>query len=114
MPSGALVGHPVSVETRRKIADSRRRSDNSQWKGETAGYSAKHTWLWRNMTKTGTCTNCGAVRKTEWANVSGEYHHDPADYVELCVPCHRRRDLARYRAAGTGRFANLTHLEVKG
>ena len=29
---------------------------------------------------------------THWANVSGEYRRDRADYVELCIACHWEQD----------------------
>lgn len=98
--SAARMGHIVSPETREKIAATRRGSANAAWKGEAAGYAAKHVWLHRNVTKVGVCSNCHQVRKTEWANISGTYRRSPDDYQELCPPCHRRRDIARRRAKG--------------
>lgn len=102
-----LVGHnnrgkclgPPSAETRQKIAATKIGPLNPGWKGEDAGYAAIHNWLHRNRTKAGICERCGAERHTEWANLSGLYKRDFADYVELCAPCHRRFDYARARIA---------------
>jgi hypothetical protein len=55
-------------------------------------YSAIHKWLSRNRPKTGTCQDCGVEGRTEFANVSGEYRRSMDDYVEVCRPCHRKRD----------------------
>lgn len=51
-----------------------------------------HNWIARRKTKTGRCSECGAERYTEWANVSGEYRYDVDDFIELCKPCHCRLD----------------------
>lgn len=73
---------------------------NGQWKGESAGYAAKHHWVRKHAVRTGTCSECGGTPEpgrggrasTEWANVSGEYLRDLDDYLELCVPCHKAYD----------------------
>lgn len=40
------------------------------------------------------CENCGTEesKKFEWANISGEYKLDRADWARLCCKCHRRYD----------------------
>ena len=75
------------------------------WKGEDATYNAKHRWIHKHWEKTGQCEQCGAQplprpgtrlkMATQWANLSGEYHRDRADWQELCVSCHRKLDYAR-------------------
>jgi len=71
---------------------------NHQWAGDKAGYMAVHAWVRKHFPKTG-CQHCGATdRKTQWANISGEYRRDRDDWIELCVPCHKKYDLARVRA----------------
>lgn len=66
------------------------------WKGEQAGYYAKHIWLRRHY-KAEKCEDCGAVPpvKLEFANISGEYKRDRSDYRVLCHTCHMRRDFDR-------------------
>ena len=78
--------------------------DHPQWKGEDAGYMAVHNWLRRNREKTGICDECGEVRRTDWANISGRYLRDAGDYRELCRGCHVVFD-GRERDPSTGRFA---------
>jgi hypothetical protein len=105
-------GQPLSPEHRQKVADAltgkkhdaeRRRKNalapkprgpvNGRWRGDEAGYGAKHGWRVRNRPKAGFCADCGAEDKTEWANISGEYRReDESDWIELCLSCHRRRD----------------------
>lgn len=74
---------------------------DSMWLGNDASYNAKHRWIQKHWKKTNICSHCliKAVpfgrRKygTEWANISGLYDRDDkADWVELCVACHRKFD----------------------
>jgi hypothetical protein len=67
---------------------------NPLWKGEFVGYSALHSWLNRHYPKTGICEHCGADgKRTEYANLNEhQYARNRADYVELCVACHRALD----------------------
>lgn len=75
------------------------------WKGDKAGYITVHGWLYRHFPKSGTCEKCGAhvgterYRGTEYANLSGEYHRDRDDFLELCIPCHRKFDHAKNRGS---------------
>ena len=67
---------------------------NGAWKGESAGYAAKHKWLDRNFGRPRKCENCGTekAKKFEWANISGKYHREREDYKCLCTSCHRKMD----------------------
>lgn len=78
---------------------------NHKWKGENASYSAKHYWVNRKLGKPRECSSCGTkkAKKYEWANLSGEYKRDLADYIRLCVSCHRRMDGHGYKAWETRR-----------
>jgi hypothetical protein len=94
-----LIDSPESSENRRR-ARKLRGPEHPNWKGDTVGYFALHAWLERNKPRTGICGQCGSRPEpkkrnvaTEWANVSGEYRRDLNDYIELCVPCHKRRDM---------------------
>jgi hypothetical protein len=46
----------------------------------------------RHFGRSNVCASCGAERKTEWSNISGEYRRERDDWEELCVPCHRKKD----------------------
>jgi hypothetical protein len=93
------IDSPESSENRRR-ARKLRGSEHPNWKGDAVGYFALHAWLERNKPRTGICGQCGSKPEskkrtvaTEWANVSGEYRRDLDDYIELCVSCHKRRDM---------------------
>jgi len=63
------------------------------WKGDGAGYHAKHIWLTKTYGRGKTCEECGIVgRRLHWANISGEYKRNRTDYRELCPSCHKKFD----------------------
>lgn len=63
------------------------------WKGDAAGYRAKHTYMSKHYPKSGTCESCGKSGYTEYALIKGrEYSRDRQDYQELCRPCHNSYD----------------------
>lgn len=56
-------------------------------------YSAVHEHLRVHHPKSGECQKCHARRHTEYALIHGKtYSRNRLDYLELCVPCHRRYD----------------------
>jgi hypothetical protein len=57
-------------------------------------YGAIHTWLNRQNPRTGRCEWCArTTRKTHYASAShARYTYNRADWLELCVPCHRAFD----------------------
>jgi hypothetical protein len=57
-------------------------------------YGAIHKHLQKHFRKAGQCVRCERTDcRTEFALISGrEYSRDREDYLELCVPCHRRYD----------------------
>ena len=76
------------------------------WKGDKAGYVAKHTSIVKNYGKAFKCQNidCKYPRKVgrifmnkpkryEWANISGLYKRSIDDYLQLCPSCHRKWDM---------------------
>ena len=68
--------------------------DNSNWKGDNAGYTSKHDWIKRWYGRPNLCDHCGTedAKKFEWANISGEYKRDRTDWYRLCTRCHRKFD----------------------
>lgn len=58
------------------------------------GYHATHAWVRSRMGKPVGCEHCGTKenRRYEWANVSGEYKRETADWLRLCKPCHYKFD----------------------
>lgn len=45
----------------------------------------------------GICENCKQSKKTQWANISGEYKRELNDWAELCAACHALIDGGRGR-----------------
>ena len=110
VPGHNRRGIKHSLETRQKMSATRtgqrwssakrasmekaivRGPDHPDWKGDNISYSTLHQWVNRALRKTGACTVCGALRITQWANLSGHYRRDLSDFAEMCVPCHLRHD----------------------
>lgn len=80
------------------LRSSMRLQGRERWRGDNYYYST-HKWLATHHEKAGACSKCGKEGKTDWANISGEYKRDIADYVELCRSCHVRMDLEKKEAA---------------
>ena len=80
----------VSESLRGKFGEKSRR-----WKGESAGYAAKHMWITKHYGRASKCSldSSHKAKRYEWANISGEYKRDMSDYIELCPSCHRKMDL---------------------
>ncbi len=67
--------------------------DATRWKGEKAGYHAKHTWLTKTYGKPKKCDDCGVTKvRIEWANISHKYQRKRSDYKRLCNKCHYKFD----------------------
>ena len=77
--------------------------NNWNWKGEDAGYQAKHRWVRAHYGKPDTCENCGKNNLSgnfiNWANISGKYLRIRSDWQRLCKSCHKRYDDARRQFA---------------
>ncbi len=105
------LGKKLSIETREKISMARVRDGikppsmkGKKWKAlkEIVTYSGIHTFIRRIYGSPKECSNCGLEgRKNKtrwnihWANVSGKYLRDRADWLALCVSCHKKYDLAK-------------------
>lgn len=68
----------------------------THWKGDKAGYHAKHRWVESKLGKPNTCAKCkkGELKGAQihWANRSGKYKRDLKDWIRLCAGCHGRFD----------------------
>lgn len=84
-----LLGHKFSKERNDKIA-------KANWKGEDVGYSGLHSWVRKELGVPEICEHCKREglrgHSIHWANKSGEYQRNLADWLRLCVPCHSRYD----------------------
>lgn len=80
----------------RRVNENQRASLRIGWelgklknKGSLASYPAIHYAIRKIKGKATMCEWCGEKRKLiTWANISGEYHRDPNDYIALCRSCH--------------------------
>lgn len=68
--------------------------DHIGWKGDKAGYRAKHMWIQNHYGKASRCENNSLhkVHRFHWANISGEYKRNIEDWKQLCPSCHAAFD----------------------
>lgn len=85
-------GHANSSKHRARQSAALQGELHFNWKGDEVGYVALHQWLYTHKERTGVCEECGKTCKTDFANISGEYHRSIDDYVELCRSCHLKFD----------------------
>lgn len=90
-------GYKIKRIFKKETLDNRRKSflgtNNPNWKGENASYSAIHHWIKSHKPKSKFCEYCKKTNcRIEAANISGEYKRDINDYKWLCVYCHRLQD----------------------
>lgn len=104
----AVRGRVLSLETRKKLSEIHKNrgtgkwmtgrfgENANQWKGENAGYRAKHLWIERRLGKPDKCEHCEKTgmtgHKIQWANKSRKYKIEISDWIRLCVPCHVKFD----------------------
>src|SRR4051812_41446328 len=79
-----------SGETREKMSI-------AHWKGENAGYVAKHSWNVKILGQPTQCNYCDQDglkgKKIHWANKSGNYKRQASDWIRLCASCHKIYDM---------------------
>lgn len=87
-----------------------------RWKGEDAGYTAKHLWIVKHHGKASMCDECGTknASRYEWSNISGEYKRDRSDYRQLCPSCHRKIDQGNYCRKGHEYTPENTYVRKEG
>ena len=96
------LGHRHTEKTKEKMCIARLKNPtvsigekNLNWKGNSAGYGALHSWVSRWKGKAKICIDCGATckeRKLHWSNIDHKYNRELKDYQARCVPCHRKYD----------------------
>lgn len=84
-------------------------SKHHRWKGNQAGYLAIHSWLARHYGKADHCERCDGekAKRFDWANLSGKYKRDVADFIQLCPSCHKKMDVSSRARCKNG------HLKTK-
>lgn len=82
------------------IMEDRRNENNPMWLGDKVKMSGLHDWVYVRLGNPSKCELCSTTedRVYHWANKSGEYRRDIADWLRLCVPCHRKYDGSMFKA----------------
>lgn len=97
-----FLGRSHTPEARARISEALKGNtngpageDHHNWRGDQVGYFALHEWITRHHGRPCECEACGTTdpsKRYEWANVSGEYRRDRADFRRLCKRCHNDMD----------------------
>lgn len=70
--------------------------NHPMWSGQNIGYTHLHKWVVRQLGRPKECEHCHIIKeRLHWANVSGEYKRDTADWIRLCASCHAKYDKNR-------------------
>jgi len=89
----ALIAHNIPRRGP-KDKNMKKGSENGNWKGSAASYSAMHKRVYKVLGKADHCEECGRNDNDtvyNWANLTGKLD-DPKDYASLCRKCHMRFD----------------------
>lgn len=81
--------HRANIGAAARAREFFRGEGHSQWRGDTAGYQARHSRVWRARGKASAqvCVDCGGAAK-EWSQVHGTDGLDVFDYEPRCRHCH--------------------------
>lgn len=74
------------------------------WKGDSVSYFVLHKWVRRHLGGAKTCSKCQSEKNVQWANKSHEYKRDLSDWLQLCVPCHKKYDSGIYNGVATRKY----------
>jgi hypothetical protein len=91
--SMGMLGKCHSVKTKEKMSEAHANSKSYSWKGNGAGYRAKHKWITRVKGKPTECFVCGKkVGRLHWANIDHQYKREESEYISMCPKCHGHYD----------------------
>lgn len=80
----------------------------------TTVYGRAHKFIRRNFGKADHCEACGASGDDKpiyhWANLSGEYKLDRADWMQMCPSCHKAFDNNQFRTTGVRAMKHLSDI----
>jgi hypothetical protein len=77
--------------------------NNTNWRGDKAGYATIHSWLYRQVGKATFCSfnKEHKASRYEWASKSRKALRDVSDYMPLCPSCHHKYDYTSERKRNT-------------
>jgi len=97
---GFAKGSKHREESKIRISESLEGSfgiKSRRWRGNNAGYVAKHLWIVKHYGKANKCQNveCGfdKPKRFEWASITDKPTRKRNDYIMLCCSCHRKYDM---------------------
>ncbi len=116
--SKVMRGRKLAEDTKLKIGkankgnkrpDIKSGESSPSWKGEKAGYYAKHWWMKKEFGNPSKCAHCEIIGKflkinskfqkkrwnIDWANISRKYIRNRKDWLGLCRSCHKKYDAKR-------------------
>lgn len=87
-----------------------------RWKGNLAGYVAKHMWLNKHFGKANHCdfNSAHIAKRYEWANLDGKYSRKREGYIQLCPSCHRLFDRKLFCKHGHPYTNENTFINIRG
>lgn len=115
----SFKGRKHSKESITKISQSlinKTGEKSRRWKGDDAGYVAKHMWITKHHGKAAYCEadKSHIAKRYEWANISGKYKREREDYKQLCPSCHRRLDHGNFCRKGHEYTIENTYIRKEG
>ncbi len=87
---------PITVSSKSGLCKSCCRSGKRayQWKGDSPGYFATHFRVNKKWGKAKICERCETTdKRLEWSNNGNLDSNDRSDWEQLCVSCHRKKDM---------------------
>lgn len=91
-------GHIQKPEWIRRVVENNSGEKHHLWKGNRVGYVGLHNWVkrqYRSLKKKKICEKCNSRKNVQFANRSGKYRRNIADWLTLCVKCHNKFDKNR-------------------
>lgn len=90
--SSANKGRLISEIRKIKLSESRKNTNNPNWKGDNVGYNALHGWVNRYLPIPQFCEMCNSVPPYDLANITGVYNREFKNWARLCRKCHMKSD----------------------
>lgn len=93
--------------------------NHGMWKGDKAGYTAKHMWIQRQFGKADRCEECGLdklpvgmKRYFDWVNLDGKYSRNRETWKKMCKKCHTKLEMHRISRGEKQGSSKLTEIQV--
>ena len=84
-----------------KLNRNQKGSNNRNWKGDKASYTAIHLYIRAHLKRPENCSKCNKNKSREVANLDGKYSRDLSTWIWLCRSCHLIMDNVAQKAWAT-------------